>query len=148
MPAANEPSGPTRTRSSPLSALRPPQREVAVAGEVAERVGDQAAAVELDAAQDVRAGAEHEVGAGVDRGVGERPRVAAQLAEGLLVAVGRVRLAGALGAGVHEDDDDVGVARRRGHEGADRAQVADRRGPRVGREAEEGDARARQVAGR
>ena len=57
------------------------------AGEVAEAVGDQAVFVDLDAAEDVRAGAEDEVGARFDRQVGEFLGVAAVLAEvGLLFA--------------------------------------------------------------
>ena len=67
------------------SARTPSSAEVVVAGEVAQAVGDQAAVVDLHPAQDVRAGAEHEVGAGVDRHVGERLGVAAVLADvGLL----------------------------------------------------------------
>jgi hypothetical protein len=93
----------------------------------------------------VRSRAEHEIGAGVDRSVRERAPVAAQLAEGLLVVVGGVRALRALGAGVHEDDDDVGVPGGHGHQGASAGQVADRRGRCVGGEAEERDAGARKV---
>ena len=50
---------------------RAARAEVLVAGEVARRVGDQAAVVALDAADHVRARADDEVGAGVDHGVRE-----------------------------------------------------------------------------
>ena len=57
------------------------RREVVPAGEVAQRVGDDAVAVALDPAHDVRARADDEVGARVDDRVGERASVAAVLAE-------------------------------------------------------------------
>ena len=57
----------------------------------------------------MRARAEDEVGARVDRDAREVAAVAAVLAERLLRAVGHVRLLGALGARVEEADDDVGL---------------------------------------
>ena len=77
------------------------------AGEVAEAVGDQPAAVDLHPAQDVRARAEDQVGAGADRHVGELLGVAAILAEVGLLFAGDVLGVRALGAGVDGDDDDV-----------------------------------------
>ncbi len=62
----------------------PREREHLVAGEVAERVGDQAAAVPLHPAEDVGAVPGDEVGAGVDDGVRERADVAAILAQVML----------------------------------------------------------------
>ena len=88
--------------------------EVVEAAEVAEAVGDQAAAVDLHPAQDVRAGAEHQVGARAHRHPGELARVAAVLAEVVLLGAGDVLGAGALGAGVDRDDDDLRAARGAG----------------------------------
>ena len=115
--------------------------------EVAEAVGDQAAAVDLHPAQHVRPGAEDQVGAGADRHVGELDRVAAVLAQVGLLGVGRVGRVGALGAGVDRDDDEVGASRRA-------ALISARAESRsvsevvfgVGGEAEEGDAHARRPA--
>ena len=90
----------------------------------------------------MRAGAEHEVGAGVDRHAREAAAVAAVLAERALRAVGHVRLVGALGAGVEEGDDDVGPARGALDQRAHLGLVAHLVAPRVGREAGEGDLRA------
>ena len=56
---------------------RPREREHLVAGEIAERVGDQAAAVPLHPAEDVGAVPGDEVGAGVDDSMRERADVAA-----------------------------------------------------------------------
>ena len=74
--------------------------KLSIAREVAERVGDQAAAVELQPAHDVRAGADDEVGARVDRRAREVAAVAAVLAERVLAPAGDARLVGPLGAGV------------------------------------------------
>ena len=60
---------------------RPTHGEDLVAREVAERVRDQVAAVPLHPAQHVGPAPDHDVGARVDDRVGERPRVAAVLAE-------------------------------------------------------------------
>ena len=97
---------------SALSELRAAGAEVVPAGEVAERVGDQPALVELEPAQHVRAGAEHDVGARVDRDAREVAAVAAVLAERGLRPARDVLLVRALGARVQERDDDVGLARR------------------------------------
>ncbi len=76
--------------SSPLSEVAPAVAKLLPAGEVPERVGDQLSVVDLDTSEDVRARAEDEVGAGVDRGVCERSGVAAVLAHCYLGADGGV----------------------------------------------------------
>ena len=111
--------------------------EVVPAREVAERVGDQPPAVQLEPAQHVRAGAEHEVGARADRRPRERAQVPAVLAEGVLVAVRHVRVVGAFGARVEQHDHDVGAPGRAAHQPAHLARVVERRAPRVRREADE-----------
>ena len=78
------PGRPERDGDHRAQRAAPAGAEVVPAGEVAERVRDQPVLVELQPAQDVRARAEHEVGAGVDRRVREVPAVAAELAERLL----------------------------------------------------------------
>src|SRR5213078_3822704 len=96
----------------PALAQRAAQAEVAPAGEVAQAVRDQAAAVALDAADDVWAAADDEVGTRVDGRTGERARVAAVLAERELGAARDVCLVGTLGAGVHGHHDEIGARRR------------------------------------
>ena len=124
----------------------PTGAEVPPAGEVAQRVGDQSAAVDLHPAQDVRARAQHEIGARGDRGVREAPQVAPVLAEGVLVPVGDVQPPGALGAAVEEHDHDRRPARRGAHERADARGIVERRAPGVGGEAHERHGGARRVA--
>ena len=109
------------------------------AGEVAEAVGDQAAAVDLHPAQDVRARAEDQVGAGFDRHMGEGLGVAAVLAEVDLLLAADMLGVGALGAGVDRDDDDVGFLAGLADQSPGGVEVGQRGGVRVGREAEEGD---------
>ena len=84
--------------AGPVGAERP------VAGEGAEAVGDQPSAIPLEPAEDVRAVADHEIRAGLDDRMGERPEVAAVLAQ---VGLGAVRDVAALslGARVHRHDD-------------------------------------------
>ena len=72
--------------------------EVAVAGEVAEAVGDEVVLVELQAPEHVRAAGDHQAGAGVDRHVGERLGVTTVLAEVILFLAGHVVGARALPA--------------------------------------------------
>src|SRR5262245_40216675 len=118
---------------------RPTEREHAVAAEVAERVRDQPALVPLHAAKDVRAVTDHEIGAGVDRRVGEPHRIAAVLAQERLRPGVHVLVMGALGAHVRGDDDHVrrpvGLLDRL----PDRGQVRHRPRPRVRREPEHGE---------
>ena len=115
------------------------QAERVVAAEVAEAVGDQVAVVPLEAAQHVRAGAHHQVGAGVDDAVGEGDRVTAVLAEEVLLARHDVPVAVTLAAQVLHHDDDLGVLlglpdQRLGGRDVERVRVI-----RPGREAEQRD---------
>jgi hypothetical protein len=69
-------------------AAHPFEGEVVEAGEVAEAVGDEPAAVDLHATKDMRSGAEEQVGTGLDRNVGEFLGIAAVLAEVRLLFAG------------------------------------------------------------
>ena len=106
-PADHEPSPRRVTRRIALTPPAPFGAERPVAGEVAEAVGDQPAAVPLEPAEDMRAVADDEVGAGVDDRVGERAQIAAVLAQVRLGAVRDVAAVVALGARMHRHDDDV-----------------------------------------
>ena len=109
--------------------------EVLVAREVAERVGDQPPAVELEPAQDVRAAAQHEVRARVDRHPREVPRVAAELAERDSGPCG-TRVWSAPSAPAWKNATTTSACRRRAaHQRLHRRVVGHRRAPRVGREA-------------
>ena len=107
--------------------------------EVPEAVGDQALPVPLDAAQDVRPGAEHEVGAGADHRVRERAAVPARLAEIGLGGSADVLRVRPLRSRVHVDDDDVGVARSVSHEARRSSDVEEALCPAVGRAADQRD---------
>ena len=115
--------------------------ERAVAEEVAEAVGDHASAIPLDAAEDVRAVADDEVGAGTDDGTRERHDVAARLAEEPLGPGPHVLLVGALGSRVHRHDDDVRLPLGLLHEVDGVLDVEQALRPGIRREAHERDLR-------
>ena len=112
-----------------------------VTEEVAEAVGDHTSAIPLDAAENVWAVADHEVGPGTHDGVGERDDVATRLAEEPLRPGPHVLLVGSFGTRVHRHDDDVRLAicvSNELHRGLDVEQVLC---PGVRREADERDLR-------
>ncbi|CAI7626165.1 unnamed protein product, partial [Penicillium discolor] len=112
--------------------------EDAPAREVAQAVGDEAAAVELRTPDDVRTVPDHQIGAGVDGCVGERLRITPVLPEAVLGPPGdRVGLR-SLGAHVRVDDDEVGLLRRRTHDLTDVTEVGDPVESPIRREADQG----------
>lgn len=72
----------------------------AVGGEVAERIGDEAAFIELDAAEHMRPVAEHEIGTCIDDRAGKERQVSALLAKVHLGPVRHHLAARALGSPV------------------------------------------------
>ena len=129
----------------PPSPSAPADDGAAAASEVPEAVGDEVSVVELHAAQHVRAVADHDVGTGIDHGVGEGPDVAAVLVVEDLRAIGGVRLVGPLGAHVRLDHDDVGLFLRLLHQFDVGRDVVDVVVGVVGREADDGHLRALDV---
>ena len=94
---SNLPVADSRTRRIALRFSTPLVAKLLVAGEVAQAVGDEVAAVELHAAQHVRAAGDHQAGPGVDGHLRERLRVAPVLAEVDLLLAGDVVGVRALG---------------------------------------------------
>ncbi len=113
-----------------------------VSPEVAHRVRDQPPTVELHAAQDVRSVADHEVGTGIHDRPREGHHVAARLAEVALWPGHDARAVGALGTGVHRDDDDVGALGGVTDQCAGPRDVEEALRPRVGGEPQHGHANA------
>ncbi len=95
---------------------------------------------ELHPAQHVRAGAQDEVRAGVDRRVGERDHIAPVLAEVVLAAGAHVLGADPLGSGMHVHDDQIGLVGRLAHQRGHTGQVERVVGPVVWREPKDRDA--------
>ena len=99
--------------------------------------------MELHPSHDVGAGPQDEVRAAVvDHRVGEAAGIAAVLSELHLDAIGRMHHARALGARVHQHDDEVGDLRGAVDQRPCGGNVGQRGGPWVRREADHGDAHA------
>ncbi len=75
--------------------------------EVAQAVGDEPIAIQLDGAHHVRPVTDDQIGAGIDDGAGEFDDVAAILTRIVLASERQLRSAIAFGAAVERHDDDV-----------------------------------------
>ena len=81
------------------------------------------APVELDAAQHVRSGADHQVGSGVDRRMGELLQVALRVPVDKLVPWPDMHGGGPLGPGVDVDDHQIRLPARLPDERPHRGQI-------------------------
>ena len=138
-PAWKRPVASSVSCKSALSLSDPSVLSVSVPGEIADAVRDHAVAVPLDAADDVRARAPHEVCPCVDHRVREPACVPARLAEERLVVAANMLRPDAFRARVHVDEHDVRVPRRSADEPRRPAHVEQALRPAVRRAADQRD---------